>query len=165
MTDKQKAEEYIINKYKLNKCYIVDTEETRVYMHNDVHSEYEEEYQIYLDGLTEGEKIGKEKQWIATEKAQKKTSSKIKELEKENERLKGIDALAINGLRFNSPFEMIMWIGHAQVEIKELKAQNEKLKCCGNCKHYVYDCGERYCKYDATREKDCENKNQWEPAE
>lgn len=54
--DEEKAEEYIINKYKLNKCYIVDTEETRVYMHNDVHSEYEEEYQIYLDGLAEGRK-------------------------------------------------------------------------------------------------------------
>ena len=54
MTDEEKAEEYIISRYKLNKCYFEDTEETRVYMHNDVHSEYEEEYQLYLAGLTEG---------------------------------------------------------------------------------------------------------------
>ena len=50
-------------------------------------------------------------------------------------------------------------------ENAELKSQIEKMKCCGNCKHYIYDCGERYCKYDATREKDCENRNQWELAE
>lgn len=42
----------------------------------------------HLKGLAEGEKIGKEKQWKATEKAQKKTSAKIKEFEKENEELK-----------------------------------------------------------------------------
>lgn len=52
----------------------------------------------------------------------------VESLEKENERLKGIDAIEINGLRFNSPFEMIKWIGNAQFEIKELKAQIELYK-------------------------------------
>lgn len=88
MKDEERAEEYIINKYKLNKCYIEDTEETRVYMHNDVHSEYEEEYQLYLDGLTEGRQLGKEEQWLVTKKAQKKTSATIRELKKEIKYLK-----------------------------------------------------------------------------
>lgn len=67
--------------------------------------------------------------------------NRLKELEKENERLKGIDAIEINGLRFNSPFEMIKWIGNAQFEIKELKAQIEELKTCWNCKkEFTEDC-------------------------
>ena len=37
-------------------------------------------YKMYKLGLAEGEKIGKEKQWIATKKAQKKTSAEMKEL-------------------------------------------------------------------------------------
>ena len=88
MNNKQKAEEFIIKKYKINEWYREDTEETRVYMSNNVHDEYEEEYKLFLAGLEEGEKIGKEKQWIATKKAQKKTSAKIKELEKENAEMK-----------------------------------------------------------------------------
>lgn len=53
MSDKElekEAEKFIIERYKLDKCYRVDTEETRQYMRNDVHSEYEEEYQCYLAG-------------------------------------------------------------------------------------------------------------------
>lgn len=50
---KQKAENFIINRYKLNECYREDNEETREYMRMDVHSQYEEEYQSYLAGATE----------------------------------------------------------------------------------------------------------------
>ena len=60
MTDEQKAEDYIIAKYKLNECYIEDTEETRVYMRNNVHSEYQQEYECYLDGLKAGREETKE---------------------------------------------------------------------------------------------------------
>lgn len=42
----------------------------------------------YLAGLKAGRELGKEEQWKATEKAQKKTSSKIRELKKENAELK-----------------------------------------------------------------------------
>ena len=52
---KQKAENYIIDRYKFNECYREDTEETREYMRVDVHSQYEEEYQLYLAGLLEGQ--------------------------------------------------------------------------------------------------------------
>ena len=48
----------------------------------------EKMWKIYLDELAESERIGKEEQWKATEKAEKKTSAKIKELEKENAELK-----------------------------------------------------------------------------
>ena len=50
---KQKAENFIIDRYKLNECYREDNEETREYMRMDVHSQYEEEYQLYLAGATE----------------------------------------------------------------------------------------------------------------
>lgn len=70
MTDelKQKAENFIIDRYKLNECYREDNEETRGYMRMDVHSQYEEEYQLYLAGATEATKeleqqIEKMKNW------------------------------------------------------------------------------------------------------
>ncbi len=50
---KQKAENFIIDRYKLNECYREDNEETREYMRMDVHSQYEEEYQLYLAGAEE----------------------------------------------------------------------------------------------------------------
>lgn len=58
MTDelKQKAENFIIDRYKLNECYREDNAETREYMRMDVHSQYEEEYQLYLAGATEATK-------------------------------------------------------------------------------------------------------------
>ena len=58
MTDelKQKAENFIIDRYKLNECYREDNAETREYMRMDVHSQYEEEYQLYLDATKELEK-------------------------------------------------------------------------------------------------------------
>ena len=52
---KQKAENFIIDRYKLNECYREDNEETREYMRMDVHSQYEEEYQLYFAGLHEGQ--------------------------------------------------------------------------------------------------------------
>lgn len=52
---KQKAENYIIDRYKINECYREDNEETREYMKMDVHSQYEEQYQLYLAGLHEGQ--------------------------------------------------------------------------------------------------------------
>ena len=55
MTLEEKAENYIIDKYKLNECYLEDNKETREYMRIDVHSQYEEEYQLYLAGLHEGQ--------------------------------------------------------------------------------------------------------------
>lgn len=71
MTDEEKTKEYAED-YK--------TKDGRSLDYCDIEK-------AYLDGLAEGEKIGKEKQWKATEKAQKKTSAKIKELEKENAEL------------------------------------------------------------------------------
>ena len=50
---KKKAENFIIDRYKLNECYRDDNEETRAYMRMDVHLQYEEEYQLYLAGATE----------------------------------------------------------------------------------------------------------------
>ena len=50
---KQKAENFIIDRYKIAECYREDNKETREYMRIDVHSQYEEEYQMYLAGATE----------------------------------------------------------------------------------------------------------------
>ena len=46
---KRKAENFIIKRYKIAETYREDNEETREYMRIDVHSQYEEEYQLYLD--------------------------------------------------------------------------------------------------------------------
>lgn len=53
---KQKAEDFIIDRYKIAECYREDNAETREYMRNDVHSQYEEEYQLYFAGATEATK-------------------------------------------------------------------------------------------------------------
>lgn len=52
----KKAEDFIIERYKLAKCYREDNAETREYMRMDVHSQYEEEYQLYLDATKELQK-------------------------------------------------------------------------------------------------------------
>lgn len=49
----KKAEDFIIDRYKIAKCYREDNAETREYMRMDVHSQYEEEYQLYLDATKE----------------------------------------------------------------------------------------------------------------
>lgn len=82
MTDEEKAEEYANN--EINKMFVDESEE--VYVRASTLKQIIKN--SHLKGLAEGEKIGKEKQWKATEKAQKKTSAKIKELEKENAELK-----------------------------------------------------------------------------
>lgn len=66
MTDKERAEDY----------YIEDFEELFGFVKDRV-------THAYIAGLAKGGNLGKEKQWLATEKAQKKTSARIKELEKE----------------------------------------------------------------------------------
>ena len=45
----KEAEDFIIDRYKIAECYREDNAETREYMRIDVHSQYEEEYQLYLD--------------------------------------------------------------------------------------------------------------------
>ena len=52
----KKAEDFIIERYKIAKCYREDNAETREYMRMDVHSQYEEEYQLYLDATKELQK-------------------------------------------------------------------------------------------------------------
>lgn len=54
-----------------------------------------------------------------------------------DERIKEDDFINVKGLKFKSPFEMMKWITKAQVEIKGLKSQIEKMKCCGNCKYRI----------------------------
>lgn len=78
----KEAEEYANN--EINKMFVDESEE--VYVRASTLKQIIKN--SHLKGLAEGEKIGKEKQWKATEKAQKKTSAKIKELEKENAELK-----------------------------------------------------------------------------
>lgn len=97
-------------------------------------------YQMYKIGLEAGRKLGKEEQWKATEKAQKKTSSRIRDLEKENAELKELSE--INSL------SKVLIQRCKEVGIKDLhqlanyltimenqKYQIEKMKCCGNCKN------------------------------
>ena len=50
---KQKAEDFIIDRYKIAERYREDNVETREYMRMDVHYQYEREYQLYLDATKE----------------------------------------------------------------------------------------------------------------
>lgn len=84
MTDKEKAKEY----KKTLQPYVLMSG-----------AEAEAGEKGYLAGLAEGRKLGKEEQWKATEKAQKKTSARIRELEKENEGLKERNSILENDLR------------------------------------------------------------------
>lgn len=49
-------EDLIINRYKISEWYREDNEETREYMRLDVHSQYEEEYQLILEVTKELQK-------------------------------------------------------------------------------------------------------------
>lgn len=90
------AEQYLIKKYDDDYVDFIETEG-----------------QSYLDGFADGRKLGKEEQWKATEKAQKKTSARIRELEKENAELK----------------EYVSRTGYRIAELKhEIDEQIEKLK-------------------------------------
>lgn len=110
-------------------------------------------YQMYKLGLEKGERIGKEKQWIATEKSQKKTSAKIEQLEKDNEELKvQVEKLTGSTFLWRKAVENYKEkIARLKAEInqiierekvvpehylcemieknKELKEENEQLKC------------------------------------
>ena len=66
----KEAEEYANN--EINKMFVDESEE--VYVRASTLKQIIKN--SHLKGLAEGEKIGKEKQWKATEKAQKKTSAK-----------------------------------------------------------------------------------------
>ena len=84
---KQRAENFIIDRYKLNECYREDTEETRGYMRNDVHSQYEEEYQLYLAGATEATKELQDKLANADYQLEGR-DLEIKELKEQIEKMK-----------------------------------------------------------------------------
>lgn len=56
----------------------------------------------------------------------------IAELEKENTGLK----LKLEALEGETPWKDIKDKSELIKENTELKARNEKMKCCGNCKHY-----------------------------
>ena len=148
MTDEEKAEEYIINKYKLNKCYIEDTEETRVYMHNDVHSEYEEEYQIYLDGLAEGRK---ETTYMKADEFDK-SLDKCRECDLIAEQKKQIDQLSVDNHVLKTAFiEQQGVIDNLKEEIADPKVAMKTIKkyCIeisekyGNCSKCVF-CSKGY---------------------
>lgn len=104
----------------------------------------------FLAGLAEGRKLGKEEQWKATEKAQNKTSSKIRELEKENAELK--EYVSRTGYR----------IAELKHEVDELKEQIEKMKCCVNCKKERNKPEPLAVHISCTK---CKNHSEWEMAD
>lgn len=110
----KKAEDFIIDRYKIAECYREDNAETREYMRIDVHSQYEEEYQLYLDVIKEFENRieGYKNQIFYKEKALDKVKRDrdriVHRVTKDKKRL----------IRRNT----------------ELKAQIEKMKNCKNCK-------------------------------
>lgn len=120
MTDEEKAEEYIIAKYKLNECYTEDTEETRVYMRSNVHSEYQQEYECYLDGL---------------EESSKELLSKTEQLEKENEELKEF-AEKLSEQHADEWEKQQEVITELKAHCKAVDEVNEKMKRCTNCDNY-----------------------------
>jgi len=84
MTDEEKA----MTSFKKNVCEVCEIKDVCDVSILDCRA-YNLDYEdAYLDGLTEGRKLGKEEQWKAMEKAQKKTSARIRELEKANAELK-----------------------------------------------------------------------------
>ena len=101
---KQKAENFIIDRYKLNECYREDNEETRGYMRMDVHYQYKEEYQLYIAVATE---VTKELETQLTEK-----DKQIEELERKLEQAEN----DLADYQFNYP------------TIKELEKENAELR-------------------------------------
>lgn len=99
MKDEEKAEQYLD---KACGKFAVVVERNRI-------------REAYIAGLEEGRKLGKEEQWKATEKAQKKTSARIRELEKENKELK--ETVSRAGYR----------IAELKHEIDNLKEQNKAI--------------------------------------
>lgn len=89
----KEAENFIIDRYKLNECYREDNAETREYMRMDVHFQYEEEYQLYLDATKELQKenaeLKEKNKWYSEQVCNKECAevwgllTKAKELLKE----------------------------------------------------------------------------------
>lgn len=114
MTDEERAEEYA--KGKAHEHYHFLFEENNG-------SPVDFAKLCHLDGLSEGRKLGKEDQWKATEKAQKKTSAKIRALQKEIaelEDVRGHQARIINNDTVR--------IERLEKENAELKEQNEAIR-------------------------------------
>lgn len=88
----KKAEDFIIDRYKIAECYREDNAETREYMRMDVHSQYEKEYQLYLDATKELQKENAElkEQHYADCELVNKTNKIISQLNKAKELLKDI---------------------------------------------------------------------------
>lgn len=108
MTDKERAEKYlheIVGPKRLEPTVLNANREI---------------VNAHIAGLAEGRKLGKEEQWLATEKAQKKTSARIKELEKEIEVMQEGEVARFES--FNN-------------RITELEKENAELKknCDFNC--------------------------------
>lgn len=86
----KKAEDFIIERYKIAKCYREDNAETREYMRMDVHSQYEEEYQLYLAATKELQEENAElkKDNEGYDKDNVRLVQQYNELSKENAELK-----------------------------------------------------------------------------
>lgn len=116
---KQKAENFIINRYKIAECYREDNAETREYMRMDVHSQYEEEYQLYLEATKElQEEINKQENYRLAQ------DSKISFLISDNEQLK--KQLKAEHTRGEIDF-VKMHCNSSCKKVKELETQIEKL--------------------------------------
>lgn len=151
MTNEEKAEEYIINKYNLAEMFREpNSQDIKI----AVHSEYQQEYECYLAGLEEGKKeviymtAEEYDKYLNACREKKKNdlfdddpmsaSEYITKLEKENEELKEFAEKL-------SEQHADEWEKQQEV-ITELKAHcravdevNEKMKCCENCKHSYTD--------------------------
>lgn len=89
----------------------------------------------------------------------------IAELEKKNAELK----LKLEALEGETPWKDIKDKSEVIKENTELKARNEKMKCCGNCKHYkpvvtVNESISNMCEdyYDGCNNNIYEPYNKWE---
>ena len=165
---KQEAENFIIDRYKLNECYREDNEETRGYMRTDVHSQYEEEYQLYLAGATEATKELQEENKVLENRLKKQMrcagcihsdSPCIPADYEEDE-----EGFCINYLSLFGEFEKlkkkleqaekVKVVEHFEAygqcrdsrQIANLEAQIEKMKCCGNCRWEYPSSSCDYCK-------------------
>ena len=149
------AENFIIDRYKLNECYREDNKETRGYMQMDVHSQYEEEYQLYLAGATEATKLQDESCIFESyERKIKNQQQELRKMNKEREHLlKVIHKKNLQGMRLVR-------------RRKELLEMVEKMKCCENCKHHHFMGDELKCSLDYDTEFEClKTKQSWELAE
>lgn len=130
MTDEEKAEEYARNEICIKLCPVWKASEGRCNRITKCHHTYAR-YNGYLDGLAEGERIGKEKQWKATEKAQKRTSARIRELKKENKEQKEQIEKMKNVGNCRHTMQCPDWVEH--------KIKDDGIKPCINCDKWELD--------------------------